>query len=1145
MTVQCSAGRFCRDLVRSVRIRWDYPGVGPAATVLAGILMLTGCATGPLARKEVPSRAAEVVPVRVWTETITLPTYSVRRDAVPRFQATDWVKFYPYPAQWDIAAKPKPQEWTAVCLENEYVKVVVLPELGGRLFALYDKLGQFDAIYRQKSIKPARVGIRGAWICGGIEYNFPDSHSVTTHDKVHWTTRRYPDGSAAILIGDVERISRMAWTVEFRLRPGRASLEDHIFLHNRTPIRQRYFYWTNAAVEASDQTQVVLPFPKVTGHSGRRLLDWPIRNGEDFSWYRKYPRATSTFGVGGGEGFIGAYDHAKGVGIVHYADHDSLPGRKFWTWGTSPAGRRWATVLSDDNRPYIELQAGPLLTQSEYVWLPPAETRRYSEYWIPVRRIGPFQRANPDAVVRLTVEQGEATVGVLAVRAFRAARIELYAADKLLKSWKTDLAPQTPFLAAVPVGSTEARALRLVVRDAHGKVIIEHVEGQYLRDEKAIKSLRAVRGKDTDPSSPAGAVARYEQQWLHARYSSAARTIEKALAEWPDDPQVRLAAARFRLRQALPEQAIGLLKPLSERPDDVGRQARYYLAVAYLQAGNARAASNALLAEGKDFAGKQDDASNAARDGISRRAQRMLLAKASLAAGQFDEALEKLRPVLQAEPDYSYAAALAACAARRSGRRDLALQIVGEYLNQPDLEPMARLEWQLATGQADPTLQRILLRDSDASIELACDYIAIGDWGTAEAVLLGLLGENIKSGMTWLMAGWCAEVLGQPGQAAQFRRRAEAMPVRMVFPSRPEELAAAERALQAGANASRAAYYAGLVLMHLHRYDEAIEMWQRAIAARDDNGFARRCLGIALARIKHKPQDALAHLEQAVRLEPTEPSFYIDLADLYADLDQPEDELAVLVRGAKHAPANDALVHRLAVAHLGLGQWRQATEVLASHQFNVAEGRYELHDHYAAAWLGAGLEALVAGNPTDALEAFDRALEYPENLAIGRPAEPNDEAMIHFWRSVTLGLLNRPQQARKAMQAAAAQKVSRWMLRADRYYPILNAVHNALALKWLGQNEKFEAERKRLRTSIPRRSRRHSGGTAESWNHFRSAWLDILKGSGEQDPPAAETFEKDSHVPRMWRALAALAARALQQHGKALRADAGSPEHGE
>jgi tetratricopeptide (TPR) repeat protein len=1065
--------------------------------------------------------------VRVWSEQVTLPTYAVHPDPVPRFQVTDDVKYYPYSSQRDIAWQSKPQTWTAVCMENRYLKVMIMPELGGRLFAMYDKLADRDVIYRQKSIKPGRVGTRGAWICGGIEYDFPDSHSVTTHDKVHWTTRQYPDGSAAILIGDVERISRMGWTVEFRMAVDRASMEDRIYLHNRTPMRQRYYYWTNAGIEAGEKTQMILPFPKVTGHFGNGFADWPVRDGVDWSWFWKYPDATSTFGIGGQESFIGAYDHDKGVGVAHYADRREMPGRKFWTWGVSPAGMRWYDVLSDDKRPYAELQAGPMLTQSLYAWMQPYESQRFQEVWIPISRIGPFVRANPEAAVRLTVEKDEATVGVLPMRTFASAQVDLCAGQRVLQTWTADLAPEKPLLRTVKVDASDAASLRLVVRDSRGQGIIEHTLGTYALKGNVPTTLPTMDPQGmTLPASASAETAtkRYELQWLHCDYADAARTIEDALAKWPNDPQVRFDAGLFRLFQGQPAKACVLLQPLVDGKD-VSLQAKYYLALAKMQTGEAEGASR-LLAEVRMVG------SGVAEAATWTRAARILGAKGLLRAGRFNEALALLEPVLRSDPDYPYAAALCIYASRREGKHDAALRVMHNHLSQPDLEPMARLEVQQLTGRTDPTLARMLLRDPEVPIELACDYISVGDWKTAEAILTGGCGENACSGMTWLMAGYCAAMRGEKDKVVEYRTKAEAAPPEMVFPSRAEELAAAEQMLRSRVAAPRAAYYAGLVLMRLMRYDEAIVEWRRAIDAKDDNALARRSLAMALSAVKKDQQGAIAHLERAISIDPRQPVFYQDLATLYSALGRPADARDVLARSVRAAPATDALVTSLAEASLSLGQYRQAVQALADHRFNATEGRYGVHDDYAVAWVGVALQALLKDDSKEALAALNKALEYPENLSIGRPAEPQDESMIHYWRGVALQQLGKPQEATQAFELSVKQASSeRGGGRRGGFYGTVNTAHSVLALRALARTQAATSQAARL-TKAPSTNRWMQGDWYRSFMAFRGAWAQVLEGGAPGDGSLFDAIAKDPQVPAQWPRLSMLVEEALR-HGPA------------
>lgn len=382
--------------------------------------------------------------------------------------------------------------------------------------------------------------------------------------------------------------------------------------------------------------------------------------------------------------------------------------------------------------------------------------------------------------------------------------------------------------------------------------------------------------------------------------------------------------------------------------------------------------------------------------------------------------------------------------------------------------------------------------------------------------------------MTWLMAGWCADAQGAKDRAAGYRTKAEACPTEMVFPSRVEELAAARQALQAGTDASRAAYYAGLVLMRLLRYEEAIAAWEQAVAARDDNSVARRCLGVTLAAVRQDRQAAIAHLERATAIDPRQPMYYQDLADLYTALQRPAEARNVLARAVRNTPATDALVTDLAEAYLVVGEYLAATETLAKHQFNVTEGRYGVHDDYAAAWIGVGLEALQDDKPSEALAALDKALEYPRNLAIGKPADAQDESMIHFWRGVALRQLHRDEEAVQAFEQSASQAANERSRRRS-FYGAVNTAHGVLALRALGRSQEA-GERLEQLTRGPATRRWMHGDWYRAVTAFRQAWTQVLRGDAPTAAPFAALTE-DSYIPGQWPRLSMLAAEVLQGQG--------------
>ena len=131
--------------------------------------------------------------VKAWREFVTIPTYEVGKpEKNPMFlekrvyQGSSGV-VYPYPVIETMSDEKVDKEYKAVWLENEYIKVMVLPKLGGRVQMAYDKIRQRHFVYYNHVIKPALVGLVGPWISGGIEFNWPQHHRPTTYMPVDST----------------------------------------------------------------------------------------------------------------------------------------------------------------------------------------------------------------------------------------------------------------------------------------------------------------------------------------------------------------------------------------------------------------------------------------------------------------------------------------------------------------------------------------------------------------------------------------------------------------------------------------------------------------------------------------------------------------------------------------------------------------------------------------------------------------------------------------------------------------------------------------------------------------------------------------------------------------------------------------------
>jgi hypothetical protein len=271
-----------------------------------------------------------------------------------------------------------------VYLENEYIKVDIMPHIGGRLWGARQKSNEYDFFYRQHVVKAGARGYAGAWLEGGIEWNFPHHHRANAYMPVDYDLQENPDGSATLWIGEQEIRDRMKFMLGISVYPGKSYFEVTFRPLNTTPFANSFLYFANASVHTNEDYQVIFP-PSTefgTAHAKNRFLRWPVshevfegndyRHGVDVSWWKNHPEWTSIFAYNYEEGFVGGYDHSKNAGTVIVSNHHLGAGKKFWTWGTGPRGQAWDVALTDDDGPALELMVGGYSdNQPDYSWLQP------------------------------------------------------------------------------------------------------------------------------------------------------------------------------------------------------------------------------------------------------------------------------------------------------------------------------------------------------------------------------------------------------------------------------------------------------------------------------------------------------------------------------------------------------------------------------------------------------------------------------------------------------------------------------------------------------------------------------------------------------------------------------------------------------
>ena len=406
--------------------------------------------------------------VKAWQETVIIPSYSVGEpEKNPIFlekrvyQGSSGL-VYPHPVIEKIYDEKIDKTYQAVYLENQYLKVMILPELGGRIQMAYDKVKGRHFVYYNQVIKPALVGLTGPWISGGIEFNWPQHHRPSTFEAVDFTITENEDGSKTVWVNEVERMFRTKGMAGFTLYPDKAYIEIRGKLYNRTPFPQTFLWWANPAVKVNDHYQSIFPpdVHAVFDHGKRDVSSFPIAKGvyykvdyapgTDISRYRNIPVPTSYMAVQSKYNFIGGYEHDSRAGLLHVADHHISPGKKQWTWGHGEFGRAWDRNLTDEDGPYIELMTGVYTdNQPDFSWIQPYEEKTFVQYFMPYQEVGEVKNATREAAVNIELNGKEAVIRLYVTSAYEKLKIALVKGEQVLFSEIIGSSPEHPYVKSI------------------------------------------------------------------------------------------------------------------------------------------------------------------------------------------------------------------------------------------------------------------------------------------------------------------------------------------------------------------------------------------------------------------------------------------------------------------------------------------------------------------------------------------------------------------------------------------------------------------------------------------------------------------------------------------------------------------------
>ena len=976
-------------------------------------------------------------------------------------------RVYPLPFIDRISTEAREHTWQAVHLENEFVRVMVLPEIGGRIHVGVDKSNGYDFFYRQNVIKPALVGLAGPWVSGGVEFNWPQHHRPASFMPVEFQIEQHNDGSQTIWCSDHDPMNRMKGMHGVCLHPGKAYIELKVRLYNRTPVVQTFLWWANIGIHVHELYQSFFPpdVHYVTDHARRAVSKFPLCTGHyygvnygeransgvpseetpskfippgsyptnDLSWYANIPVPTSYMAMGSREDFHGGYDHRAKAGVVLIANHHIAPGKKQWTWGNHDFGYAWDRNLTVEDGPYIELMAGVYTdNQPDFSFLGPGETKTFSQYWYPIREIGPPQRANVDAAMSLMITDRRARVGVCVTHALRGARVQLKTDGQTIAQWASTIAPDQAFVESgdLPPGVRETD-LTAVLTTSDGRELLRYTPSLPAEHEIPAPATEILPPEEIPTTDELYLAGLHLEQYRHAtRYPEA--YWREALRRDPGDSRCNNAMGLWHLRRGEFHEAERHFRNAMQRltlrnANPYDGEPHYNLGLTLRYLGRDEEAYDALYKSTWTQAWSS--------------AAYLALAELDVKRADYATALDYLEFSLRMNADHLNARNLMVFVLRKLGSPAEADRLLRENCA---LDPMDSWARHLASGS--------LPRDNQMLLDLALDYARCGLY--AEAIdVLHHADKNAADGslpmIFYAMGYFIALVEDATAAKAAYSDAAKARPD-YCFPVRPEEAIILQAAIAANPADPKAAYYLGNLLRDRRRHLEAIELWERSAQLDPFFSVVWRNLGIGYFNVMGDAEKARAAFDKAIQIDPHDARVFYERDQLWKRIGEtPESRLKEFQTFARLVGQRDDLSVELATLYNQTGQHEKALALLQARRFQPWEGGEGLVlGQHVKTHLALGRRALQAGDAIGARSLFEAALSCPENLGEA-PHLLANQSDIFFWLGVACEAAAEFTAARKWWERAAKHKGDFQGMSAKSFSEV--TYYSGLALKRLGR----------------------------------------------------------------------------------------------
>ena len=967
-------------------------------------------------------------------EIMSLDTYDFSKpNPVPIL--TDNAKIFPYFKYEGYENIAKKKNWKVVTLENDFIKVFVLPEIGGKVWGAIEKSTGEEFLYKNEVIKFRNISMRGPWTSGGIEFNFGIiGHHPSTATPVDYVVKTNDDGSVSCVVGSADLPSNTDWRVEIRLEKDKAYFETNASWYNGSPIDQSYYNWMTAAAVVSDDLEFIYPGNQFLEHGGA-AKPWPIdAEGRDLSLYKNnnFDKDISEHVVGDYKDYFGGYYHNRNFGFGHWAPYEEMPGQKLWLWSMARSGAIWEDLLTDTDGQYMEFQAGRLLNQYS-----PGETNpisqanfepyvmdRWKEIWFPFKEIGGMVDATEYGVLNVKESDTGLYIGINALQSLKD-NLQVLINGKEVYSEEISLKPMGVFSQELPLKDS-------------GEIVVKLGDKKLFYTSNGESTLIKRPFIDDEAIKVSMSEQLYHEGWEALKfrdYELASKKLNELVDFDPSHQDGLLKLAGLEYRKTDYHKALEYVNRVLKL-DTYNTEANYLAGIIYRALNDS---INALESFGW-----------AARSMKYRSVSYAQMAEIYFSLQNLERANLNANKALDYNTYNLNARKIKLLLQRKNNSSNAFNEEYNALIKIDPLNHFALIESQLLSGDTPLIMPKEINNEfpDESILELAIYYKDIGLVSEAMEILKLSKTSNAK---IHLWAAYLTQDMAA-GPSNEYLGMAIADPVDFVFPYRQETIDVLQWAISQNAN-WKFKYYLAQNYIAVGQKTLGLQLLKECGNEPDSDIFYR-------FRAKmFKNEDYAANEKdylKALQLNNTDWKLREEVIQFYLDNDKIEAAYKLAKKSYSKYPKNANIGLIYAKSALLNNQYGKTIEVLNDILILPFEHASESKKIYTDAHILMALDNMQSKNYKRAISFLESSKEWPENLGVGKPFHA-DERLQDYLLAVNFELLKDSNKSEQLLTGILS-----YHNKNNQKVVSPNELFELLSLKKLGKSAELESSINRI-----------------------------------------------------------------------------------